>query len=133
MLQLFTTEQVPFSLVDAKAFRALLIYLQPSLSDCIPTRTTLRRHIAKAYNQALTNVESGLHRVTSRVNLSFDLCTSPSRRLALLGVVAHYLDATFTPRAVLLSLPAVEASYTAVNVASSLNAILQHFKPCHHR
>lgn len=27
ILQLFTTEQVPFSLIDAKAFRALLDYL----------------------------------------------------------------------------------------------------------
>lgn len=128
ILQLFTTEQVPFSLIDAKAFRALLVYLQPLLSDCIPTRTTLRRHITKAYNQALTNVESELHRATSRINLSFDLWTSPGRRLALLGVVAHYLDATYIPRAVLLSLPAVKGAHTAANVASSLSAILRHFK-----
>jgi hypothetical protein len=128
ILQLFTTEQVPFSLIDAEAFRALLIYLQPLLSDCIPTRTTPRRHIVKAYNQALINVESELHRATSRINLSFDLWTSPGRRLALLGVVAHYLDATYTPRAVLLSLPAVKGAYTAANIASTLSAILHHFK-----
>lgn len=127
VLELFTTEQVPFSLIDAKAFRQLLIYLQPLLSDCIPTRSTLRRHIGSAYNQAITKVESELHCATSRINLSFDLWTSPGRRLALLGVVAHYLDASCSPRAVLLSLPAVKGSHTAVNLASQLSAIVRHF------
>jgi hypothetical protein len=117
VLELFTTEQVPFSLVDAKAFRQLLIYLQPLLSDCIPTRSTLRRHITKTYDQGLAKVESELHSATSRINPSFDLWTSPGRRLALFGVVAHYLDASCSPRAVLLSLPAVKFAHTAANVA----------------
>jgi hypothetical protein len=73
VLQMFTQEQVPFSLIDAKAFRQLLFYLQPLLSDCIPNRTSLRRHIARAYDQALTKVEAELHYATSRINLSFDL------------------------------------------------------------
>jgi hypothetical protein len=120
---------VPFSLVDAKAFRQLLIYLQPLLSDCIPTRSTLRRHITKAYDQSLAKVESELHSATSRINLSFDLWTSPGRRLALLGVVAHYLDTSCSPRIVLLSLPAVKGTHTAVNVASKLSAILRYFNP----
>lgn len=68
-----------------------------------------------------------LHSATSRINVSFDLWTSPGRRLALLGVFAHYLDASCSPSAVLPSLPTVKAAHTAVNVASKLSAILRHF------
>lgn len=65
LIELFTTEQVPFSLVDAKAFRQLLIYLQPLLSDCIPTGSTLRRHITKAYDQGLARVEQGVQQTNN--------------------------------------------------------------------
>lgn len=41
--------------------------------------------------------------------------------------MAHYLDARCSPRAVLLSLPAVKGAHTAVNVASQLSAIVRHF------
>jgi hypothetical protein len=37
LLQLFTTRALLWKLVDNKAFRALLIYLQPLLNDYIPS------------------------------------------------------------------------------------------------
>lgn len=58
LLQLFTTRQLPFDLIEDKAFRSLLSYANPLLSDCIPSRRTLRRWIESTYNEALVSVEA---------------------------------------------------------------------------
>ena len=128
LLQLFTTRAVPLALVEDEAFKTLLIYCQPALHDCIPSRRSLRRYIEATYNSSLTVVESHLQSATSKINLSFDLWTSLGRRLSLLGVVAHYLDATFTPRAVLLALPRMQGKHTAVTLGDEIGSVLHHFK-----
>jgi hypothetical protein len=127
LLQLFTSRLLPFDLVEDKAFRALLTYCQPLLNDCIPLRRTLRRYIETAYDHSLEVVEPHLQTATTKINLSFDLWSAPGRRFLLLGVVAHYLNATFTPRATLLALPRMQGSHTAVNLAEQLGSILRHF------
>ena len=81
-----------------------------------------------AYEQSLKTVEIALASAKSKVNLSFDLWTSPGRRLSLLGVVAHYLDAQWKPVTVLLALPMMHGSYTGVSIAKQIHAILVHFR-----
>ena len=128
LLQLFTSRSLPFELVEDKAFKSLLTYCQPLLNDCIPSRRTLRRYIEATYNQSLDAVQSHLQTATTKINLSFDLWSAPGRRFSLLGVVAHYLDASFTPRATLLSLPRLLGAHTALNLLEQLGAVLRHFK-----
>ena len=94
------------------------MYLNPRCRPAVPSRNTLRAYIATAYESALEVVEAELTTARTKVNLSFDLWTSLGRRLSLLSVVAYYLDATFTPRAVLLALPQMHGSHTAVNLSS---------------
>lgn len=127
LLQLFTNRALPWKLVDDKAFRALSIYLQPLLNDCIPSRRTLRRYVKSKYNQALTVVQSEIRHASTKIHLSFDLWTSLGRRLSLLGVVAHYLDEKFDPRAVLLLLPRMHGSHSATNLSTQLVSILDYF------
>jgi hypothetical protein len=91
--RLFTTTQVPFSLIEEEAFRDLLIYCEPRLHNSVPSRRSLSRYIEYAYEQAHASVESDLRGATTNISISFDLWTSPGRRLSLLGVVAHYLNA----------------------------------------
>jgi hypothetical protein len=128
LLQLFTSRSLPFELIEDKAFRSLLTYCQPLLNDCIPSRRTLRRYIEATYNNSLELVENHLQAATTKIHLSFDLWTSPGRRMSLLGVVAHYLDASFTPRATLLALPQMHGSHTAVNLSEQLGSLLRYFK-----
>lgn len=94
----------------------------------LPSRTTLKRYIASTYDHALATVENELARASTRISLSFDLWTSPSRRLSLLGVVAHYLNHDDEPWAILLALPRLQGSHTASNVTDQVTAILNHFK-----
>jgi len=128
LLQLFTTRPLPFDLVEDPAFKSLLTYCQPLLADCIPSRRTLRRYIGATYSQSLTVVENHLQTATTKVNLSFDLWTSLGRKLSLLGVVAHYLDASFSPRAILLALPRMQGSHSAINLSQQLALVLRHFR-----
>jgi hypothetical protein len=92
LVRLFTSEQLPFHKVESRAFRDLLVYLQPALSGAIPSRRSLLRYIGQAYEESLMRVSDALRGARTRINLSFDLWTSPGRRLSLLGLVAHYLD-----------------------------------------
>jgi hypothetical protein len=41
--------------------------------------------------------------------------------------MAHYLDAKYKPRAVLLALPSMHGAHTALNIATRLQTILDHF------
>jgi hypothetical protein len=43
-------------------------------------------------------------------------------------VVAHYLDASFTLRAVLLALLRMQGSHTAVNLSQQLGLVLRYYK-----
>ena len=127
ILRLFTTTQTPLSLIEHPAFKALLVYLEPRLEEFIPSRRSLKRYIEKAYSASQSKVEQSLQGATSRINVAFDIWTSPGRRLSLLGVVAHYLDEQQCPRNVLIGLPRLRGSHTAVNIAATLNTLLDQF------
>lgn len=127
LVRLFTIEQLPLAKVDSAAFRDLLVYLQPNLRGSIPGRTSLTRYIGYAYEKSITTVEETLANAKTNINLSFDLWTSPGRRLSLLGVVAHFLDAQWKPVTALLSLPRMQGSHTGLSIAKQIHAILDHF------
>lgn len=128
LTRLFTTEQIALLKFESPAFRDLLIYLQPRVEASLPIRNTLQSYISSAYCKALRSAENELQSATTKVNLSFDLWTSPGRRLSLLGVVAYYLNHQYEPRAILLDMPSMLGSHTAVNIASQLITLLDHYK-----
>jgi hypothetical protein len=113
--------------VESQALRDLLVYLNPRCRPALPSRNSLRSYISTAYEQALGVVEKELRSATTKINLSFDLWTSLRGRLSLLGVVAHYLNAKHEPRAILLALPRMRGTHTAVNLAAQLSTLVRHF------
>lgn len=127
LTRFFTVEQVPLQKVDSPSLRELLIYLNPRCRAALPGRTTLKRYVGSAYEHALPAVRSELASARTKINLSFDLWTSPNRRLSLLGVVAHYLDRRFAPRTILLGLPRMTGSHTAASLSTQLVEILEFY------
>jgi hypothetical protein len=87
----------------------------------------LKRYIASTYDHALAAVETELQQARTRINLSFDLWTSPGRRLSLLGVVAHYIDRSNSPQSILLAMPRMKGSHTAASLSIQLTRLIQHF------
>jgi hypothetical protein len=128
LTRLFTVEQIPLLKVESEALRELLMYCNPRCRAALPSRQNLKNYITSAYRHTLTAVEVELCLARTKINLSFDLWTSPNRRLLLLGVVAHYLNYRYEPRAVLLALPRIHSSHNVVNLSIQLAAILDHFK-----
>jgi hypothetical protein len=126
--RLFTVEQIALLKVESEALRDLLMYCNPRCRAALPSRQSLKNYITSAYRHALTAVEVELCLARTKINLSFDLWTSLNRRLSLLGVVVHYLNHRYEPRAVLLVLPRMHSSHNAVNLSIQLAAILDHFK-----
>ncbi|KAF4546993.1 Hypothetical protein D9617_74g064550 [Elsinoe fawcettii] len=62
----------------------------------------------------------------TRINISFDLWTSRNK-LALLGLVAHFVDAGSTPVTTLLALPRQAGRHTGANLAETIGAVIAHY------
>ena len=60
------------------------------------------------------------------MHLSFDLWTSHNR-LALLGVVAHYIDSQLQLKTTLLDIPHHRGRHTGTELASSLLDVIWHY------
>lgn len=120
ILEAFTTMQVPFTMLNNDAFRRSYLLCEPRLEGSIPSPRTMRRWIDLAYQQSHEKVVADLAAAPGKINLSFDLWTSPGRRLSLFGLVAHYLNAQHEPRVVLLALPRLQGRHTACNIAATL-------------
>lgn len=127
LLRLFIEDSIALTKVESGAVRDLLIYYEPRLRSVIPSRSSIKRYMSSAYDYALEKVESELSTATTRINFSFDLWTSPGRRLSLLSVVGHYLNANYEPHAVLLALSRMTGSYSAASLKNTLVKIVNHF------
>ena len=121
-------DSIPFQKVESDRFRQLLAFVGSSvrLEDHIPSRTTLSRWVAKAYDQQLEVVKDVIRSSATRINLSFDLWTSQNQ-LALLGLVAHFLDQSGTPRTVLLSLPRQKGRHCGQNISETVAEVIREF------
>jgi hypothetical protein len=128
LLEWVITDSVPFRKVESDRFRRLLAFVGRSvrLEDHMPSRTTLSRWVAKAYEQQIDVVKAVVCSAITRINLSFDLWTS-GNQLALLGLVAHFLDHSGAPQTVLLSLPRQKGSHCGHNISETVAEVIHEF------
>jgi hypothetical protein len=82
------------SLVESTVFIEFLTVLYPSLgqSKLLPGKDTMRTWIIDAFEARKKRMRTMLQKSKSKIHFSFDLWTSPNH-LALLGIVAHFVDA----------------------------------------
>ena len=83
--------QLPFALVGNAFFIEFLSIIFPKIETLIPCRLTIKNWILESYKERKGKLKEELQRAASMIHFSFDLWTSPNY-LALLGVVAHYVD-----------------------------------------
>lgn len=84
--------QLSFGLIVNQLFVELLKTLYPKIDKLLPSASdTIRRWIMDAFEARKEQLKAELARSQSMIHFSFDLWTSPNH-LALLGVVAHYID-----------------------------------------
>lgn len=83
--------QLPFAIVSNLLFLEFLEMLFPMIKSLIPGATGVRQWIMDSFEAKRQEIKNMLAEATSQVHFSFDLWTSPNH-LALLGIVAHFVD-----------------------------------------
>jgi len=128
LLEWIIADSIPFRKIESDHFRRLLALVSCDirLEDHLPSRTTLSRWVGKAYDQQLVAVKEVVRSAATRINLSFDLWTSHNQ-LALLGLVAHFLDHSGVPRTVLLSLPRQKGRHCGHGVSGTVAEVIREF------
>jgi hypothetical protein len=120
--------QHPFLKDEFDYFRRLLAFIGCNLrlEDHIPSRMTLSRWIGKAYDQQFVAIKEVVRSAATRISLSFDLWTSYNQ-LALLGLVAHFLDHSGVPKTVLLSLPRQKGRHCGHRILETIAEVIREF------
>ncbi|RYF43063.1 MAG: hypothetical protein EOO38_19140, partial [Cytophagaceae bacterium] len=84
LLQWIVADNIAFNKVESPHLRRLIGYANPRAR--LPSRTSISRWIAQAYDQQLGVVTETLASAIAKISLSFDMWTSGSN-VALLGIV----------------------------------------------
>jgi hypothetical protein len=120
------TDNVSFRKVESPRFHALLQYLNPRCKRLLPSQQTVSRTIGEIYDKQLCAITEDLGAVATKINFSFDLWTSKNR-LALLGLVAHFIDSAGRSKNILLALPRQKGRHTGSNIANTVTEIICHY------
>ncbi|KAF4547066.1 Hypothetical protein D9617_61g013170 [Elsinoe fawcettii] len=124
LLQLVIADNIAFRTVESPHLRRLMRYANSRTQ--MPSHTSIFRWVARAYEQQLGVVAETLASAITKTSLSFDLCTSGTS-VAMLGVVAHFIDAEGKPTSILLSLPRQQGRHTGTNIADNVASIIAEY------
>jgi hypothetical protein len=128
LLEWIIADSIPFQKIESEHFRRVLTFAGYNLrlEDHLPSRTTLSRWVGRAYDQQFVAVKEVVRSAATRINLSFDLWTSHNQ-LALLGLVAHFLDHSGLPRTLLLSLPRQRGRHCGHGISGIIAEVVREF------
>lgn len=117
-------DNIAFRKMQSPHLAALVEYLNPRCR--LPHPTTVSRTIGFLYDKALGTVTEVLRSAITKINFSFDMWTSKNK-LALLGIVAHFIDQEGKPITTLLALPRQHGRHTGLNISETIAEILTEF------
>lgn len=72
-------------------------------------------------------LKEDIHKGQSKVHLSFDLWTS-GNSMALLAIVAHFIDENYNNRTILIGLRRLRGSHSGENIAQRVIAVMEDFE-----
>lgn len=124
LLQWVIAGNIAFRKVESPHLRRLISYANPWTK--MPSHISISRWVAKAYEEQLGVFTETLASAITKVSLSFDLWTSGTS-VALLGIVAHFIDAEGKPTSILLSLPRQQGRHTGTNIADNVACIIAEY------
>jgi hypothetical protein len=124
LLQWVIADNIAFRKMESPHLRRLVSYA--NLRTQMPSHTSISRWVAKAYEQQLGAVTETLASAITKVSLSFDLWTFGTS-VALLGVVAYFIDAESKPASILLSLPRQQCRHIGTNIADNVACIIAEY------
>lgn len=115
-----------FQLVDKGAFRRLLMFTRPSLSEKdIPHRSKIQKEILRRAEVAEGKVREALSKIQGKVSFTFDTWTSEAQD-PYLSVTGHYISAPeghpkeWELKSVQLAFTHFEGNHSGANMADVL-------------
>lgn len=112
-----TSCNLPLRLVECPSFRNLLAYLNPDIDTWLPEdHHTINNWIIRQYDFQKGKIKSRLQSAKSCIHLTIDLWTS-GNDLALIGIIAHFVNQQGELEELLLCLKEVEGEHTGQNLS----------------
>ncbi|KAK9444136.1 uncharacterized protein VB005_01882 [Metarhizium brunneum] len=117
------TANLPFTAPSNPYLRRILDLHDASLAKEVPwSRQSVRDTMRKLFEVKKGAISIQLEKAITRISFSFDMWTSPNR-YALLGLHAHYLDASYKLESRLLALRRVWGSHSGDNQAATIYGV----------
>ncbi|EXU94577.1 hAT family dimerization domain protein [Metarhizium robertsii] len=114
---------LPFTAPSNPYLRRILDLHDASLAKEVPwSRQSVRDTMRKLFEVKKGAISIQLEKAVTRISFSFDMWTSPNR-YALLGLHAHYLDASYRLQSRLLALRRVWGSHSGDNQATTIYGV----------
>ncbi|EKG09199.1 HAT domain-containing protein [Macrophomina phaseolina MS6] len=121
-------DDVSFRGATSPNFRDMFSTVAPIISRFIPqSHNTITAWLGLEYGPAFTAMLAALQSATSVIHISFDVWTSDSKK-AYLGIIAHFLDASYTRRNVLLALPRLRGRHNHTRIAEKLLETIKRYE-----
>ena len=118
---------ISMSIVENPIFRELLRWFNADLICWLPkAHKTIKGWIMDSFKKTKDEVRVMIQQSKSNIHLSFDLWTS-NNSLALLGIIAHFVDDQHQIRTVMLVLRRVKGAHTGENLAVILAQIIHEY------
>ncbi|KJZ72217.1 hypothetical protein HIM_08359 [Hirsutella minnesotensis 3608] len=127
LIAFFVVCQIALRLVADELFVGFLRIVYPSIDKLLPgCGNTLRALVLEAFNKRKEHLKEVLARSVSKIHFSFDLWTSPNH-LALLGVVAHFIDEFGQNQSILIAIRQLHGSHSGENQAEVIKEVIQEY------
>ncbi|OBS15367.1 hypothetical protein FPOA_13808 [Fusarium poae] len=128
LLGWITDANIPLHGVEHKLFRQLLAFLDDEfVIEVLPTSgNTVRRWILQEFEEHTRMLKDEMNKALSKVHTSFDMWTSPNG-IAILSVIAYYVDIAGTPQVRLISLEKLSGSHGGENQAILMAKVIRKY------
>ncbi|CAI5933733.1 unnamed protein product [Closterium sp. NIES-64] len=130
--KLVVTCDLPFRIVEAEAFRELLILLNRNCAqkNCIPSRWTVSRdtvvYAAAALQSSVAEMLAKEGEVGCRVSFTIDMWTAPNNT-AWLVVTGHWIDENFQLRTMVFEFREIHGRHTGKQMARVVEETVVHW------
>ena len=115
---------IPFSIVENTFFQNFISTISSTIASMLPLDgDTIRGWIMGEFQLKKAEIKRSLHISKSLIHFSFDLWTSPNA-LAMLGIVAHYMDNLGKNYTVLIGLRRLRGPHSGENMAQLVIEII---------
>lgn len=128
ILNYMLLNNIPHSQLDSVSFKQMVvdIWRAPNAESLAPLSSwTYRRLLTSTFMDYKPRVKALLQQQES-VSITLDMWTSPNHH-AFMGIVAHFIDADWTPQSVVIGMEHMVGSHTAEAQSEQVMAVLADF------